>query len=418
MLALGVSTIFLALTLRSWRSRRTDPKFEDLGAKIEAVRRIVGFGYVPDMGRDLPQRLKLRALPNERLVSAFGVNNSLTTSDPDIHRDFMRVAMEVTKRRDNNDSNTGVDSRWVRLYGIAETRLRHDLQFAASSKGQPTKTIPLADCAQRLCLTVVLVDNFDMDPADIPTHTASIITREINRQWISSKSEPQLPKSDLLNERLRTLRLRRLAGLSPEEILSRIMPQYETLWRVVLLTFVTAYHREYRPAAVKDMAEDVPRCLGDRNRERKALRLAEEGLRLYPSNKRIYRAPSTDSEERQEPLSADLEAIQRDPAIWGTDALEFRPERFDELTNLQKLAYFPYSIGYHKCPAFGGFGNRMITTLVVAMGRMLSREAGEVWFGDGELDCDCDGEARRGFHRPLPTGREDVDQWSFRLRHY
>jgi hypothetical protein len=66
------------------------------------------------------------------------------------------------------------------------------------------------------------------------------------------------------------------ALLTPAEVLSILMPQYETLWRVVLLTFVSAYHRQ--PAAYHDAVQrtaDVPACLGDPAREGEALKLAK-----------------------------------------------------------------------------------------------------------------------------------------------
>ena len=131
----------------------------------------------------------------------------------------------------------------------------------------------------------------------------------------------------------------------------------------------------------------------------------QEGLRLYPSNNSIYRAALDDSEP---PISADVQALHRDLDVWGHDALEFRPERFDNLTPLQEKAYFPFSLGSHKCPAFGGFGNRMVTMLVVSMGRVLSPEAGKLNFRDAKLDNEV------GI--PLPTGRDEMEKWSWDVR--
>ena len=98
-----------------------------------------------------------------------------------------------------------------------------------------------------------------------------------------------------------------------------------------------------------------------------------------------------------------MEQCHRNPVIWGADALDFRPERFDCLTKLQKEAYFPYSFGRHRCPAYRGFGNRMITMLVVAMGRVFLPEVWKVRFHDSLNDDAV---------KPLPTGREDMDAWT------
>ncbi|KAK3369232.1 hypothetical protein B0T24DRAFT_707637 [Lasiosphaeria ovina] len=347
----------------------------------------------------LGTRLARRAEANQRLVSAFGIVNSLTSPSVQVHQDFLKTASRVI--------NAGRDNaRWISLYCTAETLLRRDISTSKVGKGSG---ILLADCVRRLCLTVVLTDNFDVDPAAVSAEDVRLITREINQQWLRSKRDPWVTKSTMLNDCLDGLGLRWRAAttrvteqqtekLAPEEILGIIMPQYETLWRVVLLTFVTAYHRRARVENV-ERGRHVPACLGDCDAESEAVKLAKEGLRLNPSNKRIYRA-TTDA--------ADVEACHRDARIWGPDALEFRPERFDELSSLQERAYYPYSLGKHRCPAISGFGNRMITMLVVALGSTLSLESGRVRYGDERLDGDP-GE-------PLPTNRDDMEGWVFELR--
>jgi len=91
--------------------------------------------------------------------------------------------------------------------------------------------------------------------------------------------------------------------------------------------------------------------------------------------------------------------------IWGPDHLEFRPERFDTLTELQAKAYYPYSMKPHRCPAYAGFGDRMITMLVVAMGRNLAPELGRIRYNDHVLDKDM--------NAPLPTGRDQMEKWVY-----
>ena len=132
----------------------------------------------------------------------------------------------------------------------------------------------------------------------------------------------------------------------------------------------------------------------------KKLTTEQEGLRLYPSNKRIYRARGIGQEGM---VSADVEASHRDPRIWGEDALAFRPERFDGLSEMQRRAYFPYSLGSHKCPAYRTFGNRTVTMLVVALSRVISREVATVRFGEERLDHDA--------MAALPTGRDELEAW-------
>lgn len=125
---------------------------------------------------------------------------------------------------------------------------------------------------------------------------------------------------------------------------------------------------------------------------------------MYPSNKRIYRARGVGMEGQ---VSGDVETCHRNAEIWGDAALEFRPERFDGLSDLQKRAYFPYSMGRHKCPAVKVFGNRMITMLVVVLSRVMSPAVGKVTFGDEKLDGDA--------AAALPTGRDELEAWVMEL---
>lgn len=114
----------------------------------------------------------------------------------------------------------------------------------------------------------------------------------------------------------------------------------------------------------------------------------------------MYRSTTYDFPDT---ISADVEACHCDPIIWGKDAIEFRPDRFDKLTDLQKKAYIPFGLTPHICPAFSGFGERLITLLVTVMGREFGRDKARVVFNDAQLDGSWDKE--------LPTGREDMENW-------
>ncbi|KAK3990812.1 hypothetical protein QBC44DRAFT_264329, partial [Cladorrhinum sp. PSN332] len=354
--------------------------------------------------------LILRARANLGVRQAFGIENSLTTTSPEAHRAFLSLASSHVNERTRD---------WTKLYKTAKTFLEGEIATALGA-GQH---IQLAECIQCACLTVVLLDNFAVDPAALPRQSLVIIASEINKQWLKSKSKTPgviLNKSHLLDETISALRLIHSksphALLLPQYVLGVIMPQYETLWRVVLLAFVTAYHRQPNPALAQRVA-NVPGCLGKPAQEKEALKVAKESLRLYPSNKRIYRCTSfssttTTTTTTAATVKADVETCHRSPMIWGQDSLRFRPERFDSLTEQQREAYFPYSLRPHRCPAFSGFGDRMVTMLVVVLGRCLGPEVGKVRFGGGDallLLLDADGEM------PLPTGRDEVEGWSLEL---
>ena len=127
---------------------------------------------------------------------------------------------------------------------------------------------------------------------------------------------------------------------------------------------------------------------------------AEEGLRLYPPTKRIYRGPEGPS------LKADIEQCHRNRAIWGRDALRFKPCRFLwGLTKDQEQAYIPFSIKPHGCPAERGFGVRTIVLLVVVLARHFGTGAkgSHIRFNDIKLDRDQGG--------VLPNNRGSADGW-------
>ncbi|KAK3490912.1 uncharacterized protein B0T23DRAFT_382767 [Neurospora hispaniola] len=361
--------------------------------RIDYARSIVDFSYAgPKV--ELEDRLRLRALANSRLVAAFGINTSLTSSSVSVHKKFRKLASaSINKSR----------ADWQKLYGVC-------MDFLQCEKARYGRTgIGLAECVRCLCFVVVLVSQFGADDKKVDKNLVKRITDEINAQWLKSKEDGGAVKtSDSLNHDLGmlfgTLKTSvaeengtgKDTSIDPSEALGLIMPQYETLWRVVLLTYVTAYYTQFDKRSLKKRVKDIPYCLGNAD-----LPMFQEGLRLYPSNNSIYRAATGPG-----PLkSADVQACHRDFNVWGRDALEFRPERFDNLTPLQEKAYFPFSLGSHKCPAFGGFGNRMVTMLVVSMGRALSPEAGKLNFKDAQLDNHV------GIN--LPTGRDEMENWSW-----
>ncbi|KAK4118691.1 hypothetical protein N657DRAFT_637816 [Parathielavia appendiculata] len=376
--------LLIVLLFRKWRARQ-------IQGWVQEQRRVASFQYAESLGID--ERLHLRAVENRRLKAAFGIDNSLTTPLRSTHRQFLHASNAVLN---------GKYRSWEKLYRIAETFL--DMEVSTQD------SLPLAETVRCMVLAVVLFDSFDVDPISVPRSTLVTITNEINKQWMLSKCHPDdLAPSALLNSTIASLNIRRQLILSysphftsrPESVLSLLMPQYETLWRVVLLTFATAFH--HQPDAYPDVFQrtaDVPSCLGDPSREKEALKLAKEGLRLYPSNKRLYRASLTSSSNNNNnnnnnnnsssssnfppvPVAADISALHRHPSIWGADALAFRPGRFDDgqMTDLQREAYIPFSVKPHKCPAASNaFGERMVVVLVSALGRVLGPDKGRARF--------------------------------------
>lgn len=132
---------------------------------------------------------------------------------------------------------------------------------------------------------------------------------------------------------------------------------------------------------------------------------------MFPSSKRIYRAQSLSPDDNST-IAADVCALHRDREIWGPDALLFRPARFDEINktpessaaaSMQRAAYLPFGLSPHLCPAYHGFGERMIFVLVLVLRARLGPENASLKFNDEILDSQIDTE--------LPTGRYDMEGW-------
>jgi hypothetical protein len=110
-------------------------------------------------------------------------------------------------------------------------------------------------------------------------------------------------------------------------------------------------------------------------------------------------------------IAANVQALHRDPDIWGPDAHIFRPERFHDTnwTPLQQEAYVPFGLRPHLCPANFGFGERIIVLLVVLLRLHLGPEKASIFFNSSDLDG--------ALEKDLPTDRNDMDAWALRMKH-
>lgn len=231
-------------------------------ARVQYCRDIVDFSYIAS-SPDLTDRLRLRAGPNKRLVQTFGIDNSFTTTNPRVHRAFLQAATQPLRKLSQET--------WTVLFQKAIHILREERSVARADtcdRALVCGSIPLASCVRRLCFNVifsVLFEQTDPDPCTMLRHDVDTVTKEINAQWLMSKAEGTRKRSELLESAL----LRLIASSSkpattPEAALNIILPAYETLWRVVMLTFVSVSHRE-RNACNLERLRSLPQCLGRGN---------------------------------------------------------------------------------------------------------------------------------------------------------
>ncbi|KAI1119061.1 hypothetical protein F5Y14DRAFT_438150 [Nemania sp. NC0429] len=379
--------------------------------QVMEQRRIADFSFFN--AKSLEDRLKLRAKSNARLVTAFDIHNSFTTPYEGLHKKFLKEAKSAIDKGHTED--------WIELGKVTQTIL--NACQGHFRDGSPY--IPLATFVRVVSFSVVLHVLFGIEPSGIDLNEAIKATTAINRLWIQSKDRrvlPSLYEKKLLDNALEKLLPNQLVGNGDFRPLDLIMPAYETLWRVVLLTFVSIASQNTDPLTAEELREavkNVPECFCQNNdAEMQALAIAKEGLRLYPPTKRIYRATST-ADNESGAISADVEACQRDWRVWGFHALDFMPIRFHHWNNkdgskgyleeLQKLSYFPFGLSRHICPAAAMFGDKIITLLVVELARHFgTRETGlKIHFGKVG--------AQQNLPGPLPSGRDDMENWELEV---
>lgn len=370
--------------------------------------------------------LEARAGPNQRLVKAFGIDNAFTTVDEDYHKAFRMKVVKALKTSDED---------WCRLWRSTRGIVRDQV-----ARQEWKTSLPLASLVRIVVFKVVLLQFFP-DSALINEDLAiAKVTELINVLWVDSKTSGYLgsksgnlfaPKEAQTSSQfvqtdggdLATLQ-ESLGRIFPtyqcndpvRTPLNIILPAYETLWRVVLRCVIEIV---FRNGDVKDPWESCifhfnDKCkhgrrflwFGDTDDLLSILDIAKEALRLYPPTKRIYRWEQQEGDggvQNANPKlsAADVEAIHRDCAIWGPDALQFNPERwvryFLDDTQRVKGAFLPFGYGNLSCPAKGDFGPKIIGLLVAVLVEELG--VGYDWATDLEED-------RLDQEGPLRTARD------------
>ncbi|KAI1082111.1 hypothetical protein F5B20DRAFT_534384 [Whalleya microplaca] len=382
------------------------PSLPDASTYVKEQRAIADFSALN--AKSLSDRLSFRALPNTRLIRAFDLLNSFTTLDENVHNRFLKSARDIVHTMDAG--------RWARLSQVANQAL----DLALYDLDPPMAPLHLAPLARTFCFITIIHLLFQADLKQVNVGQARIATEAINHLWVQSKDplrEVSRRDQDRLQAALRALLPERFPWSPEDNPLNLIMPSYETMWRVVLLTFISAAFQSAQDtmAQFQGVVESVPQCLGQNDiREKVALAFATEGLRLYPPTKSVYRGVlgAEGSRNTCNLLAANIEKCHRDRTIWGDDALQFRPSRFcseqdinPRLSKDMRQAYMPFGVGKHECPAKAGFGNRAIIILVVSLAKRLgSKNSGsEFILGSDKF--------QGNLKTPLPSGRKDMENW-------
>lgn len=222
-------------------------EYKSVRAKIERNRHIADFMST----KDIAGRLAMRARPNARIAKAFGIQNSFTTTEVSVHKTFLNHTLSIMRN--------AKEATWIGVHDRAGRALD---AMDLVRNGVKIEPIVRVTCFQ---VVLYLICNENHQPT-IDIENADWITATINRLWLESKEEDAKPlgrREETLSE-LRS----RLQFYSSEESgdpLAIIIPAYETLWRVVLLTYVHVAFRgvdEDIKEAIQDMLRKLDHAEG------------------------------------------------------------------------------------------------------------------------------------------------------------
>ncbi|KAK2840526.1 hypothetical protein FQN49_006187 [Arthroderma sp. PD_2] len=380
--------------------RSKKPSFINLGKADECRYIIAGDNPFPGTTKNLLTGLQSRAGPNQGLKRAFGINNAFTSEDSNIVKGF------VTLARSKVNLNS---TEWESAATLAATTLR-SLKFLEQASGDTdhhpsTKIVPLASLVQIVCLTVVLSTILEADMGKAGYKNILELAEEVNRIWILSKSmdEEQQPcyKSEIaLQDALRAIFPDLVVDDPTRNPLNLILPAFETLWRIVLRTFLdvsflAGSHSPEFKQILKAFFHSPTK--GNFTHEVRpgisANNIIFEALRLYPPTRRVHRHFQDSRTGESVLYAADIEACHRDAAVWGPTALNFLPGRWGHIDQVQKDSFMPFGSEPFVCPAKPVFGPRIIALLV---GALLCQYT-EGWKlrkgpGDGDINTISEGE--------------------------
>lgn len=341
----------------------------DLSIQEDSVKKNLGCGKSDLSIQDF---VKARALPNQRLVQAFGIDNAFTTFDDDYRSQF--------KRKAKGKLNLTV-GRWKELRCFAKELLRKSLESEANKKW-----VYLTPLVQSLALKISMNILFELDPFTLDDKTISNLVYQINELWLESKRVPlDTTQIEILKEELEENLENIFPGQrldSKETPMNLILPAYETMWRVVFRCFLEVAFRN--STATSAWCLVLVRYLGNPTADQFKHESDEdpvsvsfivcEALRLYPPTKRVFRKLPENSGWGERTVSADIEACQRDPNIWGPQSLQFVPSRWKDLSSEIQESFMPFGGKLFKCPARGVFGPRMIGLLVAVLAQRISND--------------------------------------------
>lgn len=361
--------IFIAFYRRLFSfTRATIVKTElDCLAIIEATQS-------PDARKNRLTQHEARARPNQALQRAFGIQNAFTMRNATDAKEFVREARALI-------SASAVD--WHDLSRALSSMVR-DLDWALSDNDLSANgrtRVTLAPVVRALALKVSLSVLFKMrEVVDDENRQLVGLGNIIHGSWMAMKSGSgkiaDFKDNIILQVRLAAVFAKREIKMNVENIrghrsnpLNLIIPGFETLWRVVLRLFIVLYDQEgYKHILLDFVQSPTPTQFKlELGQERiSAEFVVKEALRLYPPTRRIRRLYQFVDSSSSETFAADVEAYQLDTAVWGADALQFKPDRWKKTSGAagENRRLLAFGSRPFLCPASQDFGPMAIGLLV------------------------------------------------------
>lgn len=340
--------------------------------------------------------LEMRAGPNKRLNLTFGINNSFTTCNLEVHKKFLAQTvkkLDVISKSDWKEITVSVLEQIKR-------KKRHCGVFG---------TLKLSSFVQNLTFRLIMRQFFPSTPSP-SDETTEKLTGKINSMWMKSKNIKLETLDELLAEKKDLLSL--LSEVMSEEVeegsknpLNIIMPAYETLWRAVLLCFLeTAFQSSpderslYHKIAERFMQNPSLNTLNEKYLDLISMSMiVKETLRLYPPTRRIYRLLNDIKE------CVNVESLHRDQEFFGPNENKFQPRRWKGEDKKMFEQYLPFGYGKFKCPA----RNTVAPMMIAILSSALIVELGQHYNISEDLGKD-----------PIPSNRNSFDHIHLNFSRY
>ncbi|KAL8726671.1 MAG: hypothetical protein Q9181_005955 [Wetmoreana brouardii] len=393
--------VLAASALVGWQANKQSQWIASLDAIIKALVCVILIPAVLEvLGTNVIPLVISRAIPNERLVRVFRIDNGFTTTDSQYRADFRRQA--------EDQLSAAVKNGWK---AIADRAVELVSSFVGDIENQGSGRLELA--VQKVSMKMVLEIFFDVDVDESDDFEVLEIAQHINRLWILSKSQTgnfaasmrKCQKDfDSLKASLDTI-VPYQQGLR-ENPLNLLLPVYEILWRVVAHYLIEI---AFRPLAKTKWLDILKNFLANPDQRQSFAHapgqdgvsvnhLDKEALRLYPPTKRIYRRIHMSLNAEPETVAADIEACHRLPEIRGDNAHRYRSARWKSADASMRRAFMAFGGPPWTCPASKSFGPRIIGILVPAFASGLTasgwrlerqtQEAGSAEVLDDEMELD------------------------------